>query len=982
MASDLVMKIIMAAQDKASAAMQRVRNASNGLSGSLNELERELQDVAKAQKMVEQRNRLQHQMQRNSRAILENRQALKALNDEISRAGTPTKQQAQALARLTQQGEKLKQSQARQGQQLEQLNADLRRYGVTARHAADAQAQLNTRHDQATQAIDRQRAAHERLIRAQERVSRAERRVETMETWNERMSTVSSSAAVGAMGAGMAVGVPVVEYAKAESAAMELRVAMMDNTGKVAPAFEKVDALATSLGDRLPGTTADFKQLMTMLIRQGVSAETILGGTGEAAALLAVQLKKPPEQAAEMAAKLQDATRSTEKEMLGLMDRVQKLYYMGVDDNNILEAFAKLSPALDVTKMKGEQAIKAFSPLIGMLDQAGLSGGAAGNALRKVFSLAMDTKKINKATKGTGIELDFTNGKGEFGGIEQMYTQLAKLQKLNTEKRLKILKDIFGDDAETLQALNTMIEKGQAGYDEFAAKMDKQASLQQRVEQTLGTVVNLWDSATGSFTNFMVALGESIAPEIRKIVEVIDVVTTKLGAWAKANPETANTILKVIAVVGVALAVFAALAGIIGAVILPMAMLQWSWAQLALSLSSGAGLLGRVVGALKTLGTALFAFGRAAMTFLFTNPFGWAVLAVGALYLLWRNWDKVKNALISGWNWIDNLFRDNPILNFVIVPIGAMRLLVNNWDWVKDKLLRGWEMIKTGLAVGWQFISMLLGGNANPIVSWVNTAIAHFQKFGFSWESVKSLTASAWVAIKAYVQNGINGIVAILMSFAPVNLFVSAWGAVFSFMGGLRDKLVGYAVSAIDGMIGAVSSKLSVLRGMWASATSIFNGVNKASANTSAVASGGRIPMFSRGGYTGAGGVNEAAGIVHRGEVVFSQRDVARFGGWQAVERLRLGGANMLERISGSLKLGNNLGDDSRPKLSGNVLPRPVVGGGRSGSLNMAGDNITINIHAAPNMDVRQLADLVMQKLQRQQHKQQIRANSAFYDKD
>ena len=52
---------------------------------------------------------------------------------------------------------------------------------------------------------------------------------------------------------------------------------------------------------------------MTMLIRQGMSAKTVLGGTGEAAALLAVQLKKSPEAAAEMAAKLQDATRGTEK---------------------------------------------------------------------------------------------------------------------------------------------------------------------------------------------------------------------------------------------------------------------------------------------------------------------------------------------------------------------------------------------------------------------------------------------------------------------------------------------------------------------------------------------------------------------------------------------------------------------------------------------------------------------------------------------
>jgi len=46
---------------------------------------------------------------------------------------------------------------------------------------------------------------------------------------------------------------------------------------------------------------------------------------------------------------------------------------------------------------------------------------------------------------------------------------------------------------------------------------------------------------------------------------------------------------------------------------------------------------------------------------------------------------------------------------------------------------------------------------------------------------------------------------------------------------------------------------------------------------------------FSEGGYTGAGGVNEPAGVVHRGEVVFSQADVRRLGGVQAVENLRVG---------------------------------------------------------------------------------------------
>jgi lambda family phage tail tape measure protein len=46
---------------------------------------------------------------------------------------------------------------------------------------------------------------------------------------------------------------------------------------------------------------------------------------------------------------------------------------------------------------------------------------------------------------------------------------------------------------------------------------------------------------------------------------------------------------------------------------------------------------------------------------------------------------------------------------------------------------------------------------------------------------------------------------------------------------------------------------------------------------------------FSGGGYTGAGGVHEPAGVVHRGEVVFSQDDVARNGGVGAVEAMRRG---------------------------------------------------------------------------------------------
>jgi len=55
------------------------------------------------------------------------------------------------------------------------------------------------------------------------------------------------------------------------------------------------------------------------------------------------------------------------------------------------------------------------------------------------------------------------------------------------------------------------------------------------------------------------------------------------------------------------------------------------------------------------------------------------------------------------------------------------------------------------------------------------------------------------------------------------------------------------------------------------------------------------IKGFSSGGYTGRGGVNEPAGVVHKGEVVWSQADIKRFGGVSAVESLRTGGSSAIK---------------------------------------------------------------------------------------
>lgn len=60
------------------------------------------------------------------------------------------------------------------------------------------------------------------------------------------------------------------------------------------------------------------------------------------------------------------------------------------------------------------------------------------------------------------------------------------------------------------------------------------------------------------------------------------------------------------------------------------------------------------------------------------------------------------------------------------------------------------------------------------------------------------------------------------------------------------------------------------------------------------------IKGFSNGGYTGAGGVNEPAGTVHKGEIVWSQSDIRKFGGVATVEAMRKGNVSAGPASGGS----------------------------------------------------------------------------------
>ena len=91
-------------------------------------------------------------------------------------------------------------------------------------------------------------------------------------------------------------------------------------------------------------------------------------------------------------------------------------------------------------------------------------------------------------------------------------------------------------------------------------------------------------------------------------------------------------------------------------------------------------------------------------------------------------------------------------------------------------------------------------------------------------------------------------------------------------------------IERLDNLVSTAREQLEALRGNATATLTLAQAVQYWRQET-----GKALPGYAAGGYTGAGGVFAPAGIVHKGEVVFSQRDIRRLGGVETVERIRRG---------------------------------------------------------------------------------------------
>lgn len=692
----------------------------------------------------------------------------------------------------------------------------LERAGISTERLGQQSRNQKTQIEAATAAMERQKQALAGLKAQQDKLAALKA--------NHAKSMMHAGMAVG-LGVGMVaegrtlakpVQATLGAFSQQEDASTQLRAAMMQSDGSVQAEFTQIDALAKRLGDRLPGTTADFIEMMTVLRKEGISAQAILGGTGEAAALLGVQLKMPVTGAAAFAAKMQDATQATESEMLGLMDVLQKNAYLGADQNYQLAGITKMAGAMSLIRQKGQEAYKTLSPLLVMMNQAGMTdGGSAGNAIDKVFAAGLDSKKLKKTNDmlaKRGIKLNFADKQGKFAGIENLFAQLDKLKALGENDILKneVLSELFGTDAQNLQVLRNFMAKGYDGYKETVAKMDAQASLQQRVNEQLGTLSNVMEAAQGGFTNVMADIGDTIKGDAKDIIKAVGDITSSVGGWIKEHPALTAGIAR-------SVAVLAGLMVVLGALLVPLALIAGKFMLMrflfgmigikvpmlgagisalmdVVSKLTGALLSGLMVALRATMGV-IVKLGVA----LVTTPVGWFVLAIaaiaGAAYLIYKNWSAISGFFSGVWGSV----KTQAAAAWTSIKASLSGLWASSfstaqtiWAGLPGFFSGMWQGIKDTASAVWSGIASMLGQMWGAMV---NTASTIWQQLGGSFPAVLQTISTA------------------IVNWSPLGLFYQAFAGVMSYFGlELPTKFSEFGANIIQGLVNGITSKLAMVR--------------------------------------------------------------------------------------------------------------------------------------------------------------------------
>lgn len=726
MSRNLRLQVVLNAVDKLTRPFRSAQESNKRLAGAVRQSRDALKDLNRQAGQIDGFRKTKQQLIETQQAYQAATQRAAALAREMNASGNPTRQQAEALKRAQREAGQLKNRFEQLQRSTQQQRTALQANGISTTQLGQAQRRLNSDIARTTQQLQRQEQQLRRSAEQERRMAAAKGSYQkTMDVRNKMAGTGAAAMATGgaALYAGKKFMAPGYEFEVGMS-----KVQALTRLDKNSEEYKALREQARQLGATTAFTANEVAQGQSFYAMAGFKPEQIQNAMkGTLSMSLAGDIDLAT--TADIGSNILTGFKLNSDEMNRVSDTLVATFTRSNTNLNMLgDTMKYVAPVASGLGVDLETAAVAA----GKLGDAGIQGSMAGTSLRSILGrLAEPPKQAADALEELNIKT--RDARGNLRGLPEILADLdKKTKKMGTAQRAGYFKHIAGEEA--FSALSVLTD--QAGSGELQKMIAEVKAAKGEAQKVADTMTNNLDgdlkNLTSAWEDVGIQIFGGVDSPLRDIAKSITDIISKVGDWAKRNPELANTLTKIALALGVILAVGGAIVLMLAAMLGPVAMLKLSLSVLGIK---GAGAFGLLAKGLKAVGLALFGIGKA----LLTNPLFLAAAAIAAIaYAIYKNWDtivaffkkiwaevvrifssawdsisayysgmwtSISNACSAAWNWITNIVTGAwaAIKNFFL-QYSLPGIIYRNWDGIKKYMSELWETVKTTIKTKWDQI--------------------------------------------------------------------------------------------------------------------------------------------------------------------------------------------------------------------------------------------------------------------------------------
>lgn len=497
-------------------------------------------------------------------------------------------------------------------------------------------------------------------------------------------------------GAGAKAGASAAELEKMRAAATQMGADFPVSATEVAQAM---DALAAS-GFNANQTVALMPSILTSAVASGEGLAQTSQVVTSALNIWGMVQENVGQNAARVADVIQQAANAS---ALGLQDFGVALQYAGAP-----------AAALNVN-------IEELSTALALIKNRGIDASTAGTSLRSLFTrLSNPPKQAAEAIAQLGLQV--TDSAGNFIGLENVISQMrSAMHGLNDTQRIALAQAIAG--TEGYSALLSLVDTAPEEYRRMTEEINNAAGSSARQYEIMkNTLSGSVEDMKGSLEALAINFGSVLAPSIRQAAAAIGSIADAINAMSPEQKAMLADIAmgivgftgfafaagKVVSIGGSLVTMYGNIATVLAGHHIRNKLLEYSIIG-----------IGRAFTFLRT--AALTALPRIGAAFtLMLSPVGLAVAGViAAGYLLYRNWDAVKQ-------WIAGVL--SALSNGFSAAFGMWRaILMTFLNFVASVFVGGWNAAWNGLLSVVSYVAegtrSIFGGVLESVRSMFNSVI-------------------------------------------------------------------------------------------------------------------------------------------------------------------------------------------------------------------------------------------------------------------